>query len=90
MKAFAFRDGRIKFGGSVAPGAILICSGHAKTVHDVVSSVARHGYGKDVLLVPGLPEAITPNAAVTAITAFAITCTQRIERIKAKGVRHGA
>ena len=89
MKAFAFRDGRIKFGGSVAPGAILICSGHAKTVHDVVRTIALRTPRQE-LLVPGVRDAISFDESSAAITAFAIACTQRIERIKAKGVRHGA
>ncbi len=90
MKAFAFRNGQIKFGNSVAPGAIQLCSGNAKIVHEVVTGIARHGYGRDVLLVPGVPEATTPNAAVSALTAFAIACTQRIEKRKLRGVSRGA
>lgn len=90
MKAFAFRNGQIKFGNSVAPGAIQLCSGNAKIVHEVVTGIARHGYGRGVLLVPGVPEATTPNAAVSALTAFAIACTQRIEKRKLRGVSRGA
>lgn len=90
MKAFAFRDGRIKFGASVAPGAIQVCSGNAKIVHEVVTGIARHGSGKDVLLVPGLPEAETPNAAVSALTAFAVACAQRIEKRKMRRAGRGA
>lgn len=90
MKAFAFRSGQIKFGNSVAPGAIQICSGNAKIVHEVVLGIARHGYGRAVLLVPGLPEATTPNAAASALTAFAIACTQGIEKRKLRRVSRGS
>ena len=90
MKAFAFRSGQIKFGNSVAPGAIQICSGNAKIVHEVVLGIARHGYGRDVLLVPGLPEATTLSAAASALTAFAIACTQGIEKRKLRRVGRGS
>lgn len=87
MKAFAYRDGRIKFGNSVAPGAILLCSGHAKTVHDAVHAVADRG--RFDLVVPGVRDAISYQEATAALLAFAVKLAQRIERAKAKGVRRG-
>lgn len=83
MKAFAFRDGRIKFGASVAPGAILLCSGHAKTVHDVVHANAHQS--RFDLVIPGVRDAIGFDESSAAITAFAIACTQQIERRKPRG-----
>ena len=90
MKAFVFTDGQIKFGNSVSPGAIQVCSGHAKTVHETVATLAIHGYNKNVFIVPGVREAVSRAEIIAAITAFAIECTRRIERRKAKGVRHAA
>lgn len=92
MKAFAYRDGRIKFGRSVDPRAIEFCSGKAKDVHDVVSVLARHSRtDPGALYVPGIPEAGDDgDLAVSALILFSRECAKRIERAKAKGVRRGS
>lgn len=90
MKAFAYRDGRIAFGRSVDPRAIEFLSGHAKTVHDVVSSLARHSrMERGALYVPGVPEAgENSNLAVSALILFSRECAKHMEW--RKGVRRGA
>lgn len=92
MKAFAYRNGRIGFGRSSDPRAIEFCSGHAKTVHEVVSVLARHSRTEPgALYVPGIPESgENGDLAVSALILFSRECAKRMEQRKANGVRHGA
>lgn len=91
MKAFLAPEGVVLFGSSLPPGALLLCSGHAKSVRDAVRSVARQpANAQTFILVPGFHEAKTITEANAALITFAIACTKHIEQRKAKGVRHGA
>lgn len=47
-----------------------IASGPARKLRDEISGVARHAYDGVTLLVPGVPEAPTEDAALDALLKF--------------------
>ncbi len=51
-------------------GRLLIGSGPHRLLHDIMVAISRHGYEKDVYLVPGVPEAADDDAALEAAMAF--------------------
>ena len=78
--AFADRAGVIRFGRRCPKGALPI-GRHRRfvTLHGAVSAVARLAYDNETLLVPGVPEAKTDDAALDAVVAFAKAVETRLE-----------
>jgi hypothetical protein len=70
--AWCWQTGRIEIGESVPEGAIAFAAGPRRALEEEISAAARHGQGKSkgLLLVPGVPEAETPDAALYALIAF--------------------
>jgi hypothetical protein len=77
MIAYCWRNGRIEFGRTMPEGAIEVARGGAKPLRDIVDVLARHGYERGVLLVPGVPEAEDDNAAVDALARWQLWCARR-------------
>lgn len=68
--AFAWRSGLIEFGPTIPDGALAIARGWESRIRDKVGSCARHGWTPGVLLVPGVPEADSDEAAEAAFSAW--------------------
>jgi hypothetical protein len=82
VKVFCYRSGRIEFtNGKTPDGALLIASGPARRLKEVVGVMARHGTGasKGVLLVPGIPEAASTDDAFVAWENFQEQVKKRME-----------
>jgi hypothetical protein len=72
--AYAWASGLIEFGRKCPDGALPIMRGKRSEIEPIVSAKARHSYERGVLLVPGVPEADTPEEAVDAFTRFCWRC----------------
>jgi hypothetical protein len=70
--AYCWASGLIDFGKVVPEGAIRFAMGIDKELQEHVAALAREGMGasKGKLLVPGIPEAKSPNDAVDALIAW--------------------
>lgn len=70
--AFCWASGLIDFGKVVPEGAIRFAIGIDNELQDHVAVLARRGMGasEGKLLVPGIPEAKSKNAAVDALIAW--------------------
>ena len=80
MRAFCFASGHIEFGRFVPKGALEFARGPRLQLRDFIEVNARHRYstrkvdgrptkipGTETLLVPGIPEAPDPDAALDAL-----------------------
>lgn len=67
MRAFCYASGRIEFGHHLPDGALPIARGQSRKLRELISAHARHGYDGKTLLVPGVPEASGPTAAMHAL-----------------------
>lgn len=85
--AWCWASGQIEFGdpSCVPEGAIAIAKGPAAFLKGVIEVVARHGYERGVLLVPGVPEAETQQAAGEALSSWLAWCAKS----NGKQGRHG-
>ncbi len=70
MIAYCWASGRIEFGRKLPDGALPVAKGPARALRADLQTTARHGYERGLLLVPGVPEAPTEDAAVDALVAF--------------------
>lgn len=70
IEAYCYRNGVIKFGPSLPKGALPLFRGASRPVRELTSAVARHGYKRGVLLVPGIPEAKNEKEALKAYRGF--------------------
>jgi len=70
LHAYCWASGEIEFGYTVPEGALNIASGPELVLKREIEVKARHAYHSDVLLVPGLPEAIGDLDAVMALIAW--------------------
>lgn len=72
-RAICWASGLIEFlddGQRLPKGAIVICGGNSvEELREKVDTLARHGYDGS-LLVPGVPEADTPDAALDALVKW--------------------
>ena len=96
MKAYAYASGLVEIGRRVPKGALpLLIEGSRKKLTDFLEVVCRHGYatevidgrtqkkpGTECLLVPGVPEAPNPQAALDALCSFC-------DWIKPQAASHG-
>lgn len=72
LSAWCWRSGLIEIGDRVPAGAIGLVRGPARQLRETLEVMARHGQGASAgkLLVPGVPEAETDEAASDAVEAF--------------------
>ena len=77
--AFADRAGVIRFDKHCPKGALPI-GRHRRlaTLRSTVSAVARLAYDNETLLVPGVSEAKSDDAALAAVVAFAKAVDTRL------------
>ncbi|HEU4958981.1 MAG TPA: host nuclease inhibitor protein [Sphingomonas sp.] len=68
--AYAWRSGMIETGPAVPDGAIPIARGGLKRLSRLIDATARHAYDGATLLVPGVPEADSDDAALDALLAY--------------------
>ena len=77
--AFADRAGVILFGKRCPKGALPIGRHHRlATLRSTVSSVARLAYDNETLLVPGVSETKSGDAALAAVADFAKAVETRL------------
>lgn len=80
MHAYCFRSGEIEFGPTFPDGTLpLAKSRSAKKLREIVEVNARHAYDGKALLVPGIPEADTDDAARAAWRYFRDLIGMRLE-----------
>lgn len=72
--AQCFADGVIFFDVRLHKGALPILEGEEKKVHEIVSAKAKHGYGYEVLLVPGILQGNSPDDDLNALRNFCMFC----------------
>lgn len=83
MRAYCYASGHIQFGARLPTGAMPIARGRPKPLRDFIQGNARHGYrtrrfkgrsakirGSEILLVPGVPEAVDQIEALAALTSW--------------------
>lgn len=70
--AWCWATGLIEFGDKVPEGACVFAKGPRRALRAAVEVAARHGIGASAgrLLVPGVPEAETEHAGMTALLDF--------------------
>lgn len=90
MVAWCFRSGEIGIGApeEMREGALKIAHGPKSFLDGQINVVARHGYGafSGQLLVPGLPEADSPEEAMAALEKFMSWCEMRNGKKSSNGV----
>ncbi|MFW7270309.1 host nuclease inhibitor protein [Gluconacetobacter sp. Hr-1-5] len=80
MHAYCFRSGEIDFGTALPEGALPLGKARsAKKLREIVEVNARHAYDGKALLVPGVPEADTEDAAQAAWRYFRDLIAMRLE-----------
>ncbi len=67
FRAYCASDGVIFYGTQTPAGLIEILRGPEALVRARLAVAARHGYGADVLLVPGVPEAKSQRYGLLAL-----------------------
>lgn len=75
ISACCYQSGEIEFiatgaGAMVPQGALVIAKGPENRLREIISAVARHAYHGKTLLVPGVPEASSADAAIDALIDF--------------------
>ncbi|XHS78520.1 hypothetical protein ACFJGW_00690 [Burkholderiaceae bacterium UC74_6] len=70
ISAYCGPNGVIHFGPATPKHSVEIVRGPEGRVRRYIDIVARHGYDKGLLLVPGMPEADDENAARAALKSF--------------------
>lgn len=93
--AWCWASGLIEFGDALPAnkadgGAIEIAKGPRAFLKTVVSVLARHGYDKGVLLVPGVPEAEDEQAAEDALWRWLEWCAKSNGKKGRYGVTFGS
>lgn len=78
--AYSWATGLIQFGFRIPNGAIGFATGDPSIVRKIVGGTARLSKVDSNLLVPGVPEAATPAAALDAMVAYATWLRQREQR----------
>lgn len=84
--AWCWANGVIEIGDELpanqpdGSGPIQIASGPKYALRVSIEAVARHGYERGVLLVPGVPEATDPTAAVDALQQWVDWCRRYRKR----------
>ena len=71
MHAYCYRSGVIDFGPTIPEGTLPLGKARsARKLREIVTVNARHAYDGATLLVPGVPEAETEDAALAAYRNF--------------------
>lgn len=79
MHAYCYRSGEIEFGATVPEGALPLGKARgARKLREIVTVAARHAYDGKTLLVPGIPEADTDDAAAAAYRYFRDVVSMRL------------
>lgn len=72
LTAYCYRSGQIGFARGRAPdGSIAIASAPARVLRDAVAGSARLAYDGKTWLVPGVPEAVSTDEALRALSHYA-------------------
>ncbi len=80
LTAHCERSGTIGFCRATCPDGTLPIASHARDalLRGAIAAVARHSYDNNTLLVPGLPEAGSSEAALDALIAFSALVRERL------------
>lgn len=76
--AWCFQSGQIDIGDALPDGALPICIGRDEPVRRAIGGLARLAHDNQTLLVPGCPEAATPEAAYDAFVRFRAAIGRRL------------
>lgn len=68
--AYCWRGGQIEIGARIPDGALPPIRGRRRDVERTICARSRHAYDGKTLLVPGVPEAIDDDAALSAWRQF--------------------
>ncbi|GBQ96736.1 hypothetical protein AA23498_2720 [Acetobacter nitrogenifigens DSM 23921 = NBRC 105050] len=80
MRAYCFRSGHIEFGSTNPEGTLPIGRSRSeKKLREIVEVNARRAYDGKTLLVPGIPEADTEEAALAAWRRFRDLVEMRLD-----------
>lgn len=88
LAVYCARSGEIGFARRLPKGVLVCGRGPATHVRKAASVIARHGHDGNTLLVPGIPEAATDEAALEAVFWFRKQIALRLARY-AKEAAHG-
>lgn len=80
LTAYCRRSGEIGFARRLPNNAIILGRGPDEHVRKAAGVVARHAYDGKTLLVPGIPEALTDDAALEAVAWFRRQMVTRLNR----------
>ena len=70
VHVYCWRSGQIEIGDSVPEGAMHIASGQEDIVREHIQGTARLAHDNETYLVPGVPEAESDSAAITAVCRY--------------------
>lgn len=79
-EAYCWRGGIIEIGVKTPRGALRLAAAPKATLKRALSPLARLAYDGTTLLVPGVPEAETDDAALEAVRAFVPRLQHGIQR----------
>lgn len=68
--AYCFANGRIEVGRKVPKGALEIAAGPEGRLRRSLAALARRGWTRGVLIVPGVPESTEWQKTADALVAF--------------------
>ena len=85
MIACVYRSGKIVIARRLLPGTLPITKSRSRRLRRVVDVLARHGrpeFGQSrrLMLLPGVPEAPTDDAALEAVVRFKAEVEKRLSR----------
>ena len=78
--AYCWQSGQIEVGTWVPEGALPIASAPAAEIRKAIQGTARLAFDNETYLVPGLPEAKTPDARLNALEAYTAMVKERLEK----------
>lgn len=70
LRAWCWRSGEIEFGPEVPKGAMALGAGRPETFYDEVAVAVRKAWDGETLLLPGVPEAVSDEAARLAVVGW--------------------
>lgn len=77
LKVYCWQSGHLEFGTAAPEGTITIATVRNKAERAKVEVCCRHSRHNDDLLIPGIPEAESEEAAIDALVIFCQQLRQR-------------
>lgn len=80
LTAFCWRSGLIQMAEQAPEGALVLASGPATLLAQTIDSIGRLSADNQSHLVPGVPEAVSDDAALDAVIDFQKFLNKRLSR----------